>query len=62
MAAVGAGMRHTPGIAGRIFGALGACDVNVIAIAQGASECNISMVVGVDDANAAVRAIHALIE
>jgi aspartate kinase len=59
---VGAGMRHTPGIAGRIFGALGDHGVNVIAIAQGSSECNISLVVGVDDAHAAVKAIHALIE
>ncbi len=62
VAAVGAGMRHTPGIAGKIFSALGNCGVNVIAIAQGASECNISLVVVVDDADTAVRAIHALIE
>ena len=62
VAAVGAGMRHTHGIAGRIFGALGDCGVNIIAIAQGSSECNISLVVVVDDANEAVRAIHALIE
>jgi aspartokinase/homoserine dehydrogenase 1 len=59
---VGAGMRHTTGIAGRIFGALGNASVNVVAIAQGSSECNISLVVAVDDAHAAVRAIHALIE
>ncbi len=61
VAAVGAGMRFTPGIAGKIFGALGNSGVNVIAIAQGASECNISLVVVVDDADTAVRAIHALI-
>jgi aspartokinase/homoserine dehydrogenase 1 len=59
---VGAGMRHTPGIAGRIFGALGDSGVNVVAIAQGSSECNISLVVAVEDAHAAVKAIHALIE
>jgi aspartate kinase len=58
---VGAGMRHTPGIAGRIFGALGAAGVNVIAIAQGSSECSISLVVAAAEADDAVRAIHALI-
>ena len=59
---VGAGMRHTPGIAGKIFGALGAAGVNVIAIAQGSSECNISLTVAASEADAAMRAIHALIE
>jgi len=59
---VGAGMRHTPGIAGRIFGALGSADVNVIAIAQGSSECSISLVVASADADRAVSAIHGLIE
>ena len=58
---VGAGMRHTPGIAGRIFSALGADRVNVIAIAQGSSECSVSLVVDVKDGEAAVRAIHRLI-
>ncbi len=58
---VGAGMRHTPGIAGRIFGALGAAGVNVIAIAQGSSECSISLVVSSAEANAAVQAVHGLI-
>jgi aspartate kinase len=59
--AVGAGMRHTPGIAGRIFTALGDHGVNVIAIAQGSSECSISIVVDADDTAAAVKHIHALI-
>jgi bifunctional aspartokinase / homoserine dehydrogenase 1 len=58
---VGAGMRHTPGIAGRIFGALGDSGVNVVAIAQGSSECSISLVVAAEEADEAVRAIHALI-
>ena len=58
---VGAGMRHTPGIAGRVFGALGQANVNVIAIAQGSSECSISLVVASGEADAAVRAIHVLI-
>jgi aspartate kinase len=59
---VGAGMRHTHGIAGKIFGALGASGVNVVAIAQGSSECNISLMVAAAEAHTAVRAIHALIE
>ncbi|HRR55481.1 MAG TPA: ACT domain-containing protein [Acidobacteriota bacterium] len=54
-------MRHTPGVSGRIFSALGNADVNVIAIAQGSSEVAISMVVDVADADRAVRAVHALI-
>ena len=58
---VGAGMRHTPGISGRVFGALGAHSINVIAIAQGSSECSISLIVDAPDADAAVRAIHRLI-
>jgi aspartate kinase len=58
---VGTGMRYTPGIAGRIFSSLGEARVNVIAIAQGSSECSISLVVDADDANPGVLAIHSLI-
>lgn len=58
---VGAGMKYTPGIAGRIFGALGSAGVNVIAIAQGSSECSISLVVEPKQTEEAVRAIHQLI-
>ena len=58
---VGAGMRGSPGIAGRIFGALGDQGVNIIAIAQGSSECSISLVVDGDDTRPAVRYIHAMI-
>jgi aspartate kinase len=57
---VGAGMRHTPGIAGRIFSALGASGINVIAIAQGSSECSISLVVDANDTDEAVRELHQL--
>ena len=56
--AVGAGMRGTPGVAARIFGALGRGDINVVAIAQGSSECSISLVVAADAAADAVRQIH----
>jgi aspartate kinase len=58
---VGAGMRHTPGVAGRIFSALGGAGVNVAAIAQGSSECSISLVVDAQEADEAVRAVHGLI-
>jgi len=57
--AVGTGMRGTPGIAARLFGALGEKGINIIAIAQGASECSVSLVVEAADAAAAVRQIHA---
>lgn len=58
LAVVGAGMKGTPGISGRLFGAMGKAHINVIAIAQGSSEFNISLVVGKGDADEAVRAIH----
>ncbi len=58
VAAVGEGMRGTPGVAGRLFSALGREGINVIAIAQGSSERNISLVVSERDRASAVRAIH----
>lgn len=58
---VGSGMRHTPGVSGRVFSALGEAGVNVIAIAQGSSEVAISMVLDAADAAKAVRALHSLI-
>ncbi len=59
--AVGAGMRGTPGVAVRIFGALAQGGINVIAIAQGSSECGISLVVAADAAADAVRQIHRIV-
>ena len=56
--AVGAGLRTTPGIAGRVFSALGEARINVIAIAQGSSEYSISIVVTEKDADDAMRKIH----
>ncbi len=56
--AVGAGLRNTPGIAGRIFSALGKANINVIAIAQGSSEFSISIVVAADEADYAMQQIH----
>lgn len=59
VAVVGSGMRGTPGIAGQVFGALGAERINVIAIAQGSTEFNISLVVSALDGDQATRVIHA---
>jgi aspartate kinase len=58
--AVGAGMRGTPGVAGRVFSVMGERGINVIAIAQGSSECSISFVVPQDDLERAVIALHDL--
>jgi aspartate kinase len=58
VAAIGDRMRGTPGIAATVFGALGSAGINVIAISQGSSERNISLVVTERDAAEAVRAIH----
>ncbi len=58
VAAVGEGMRGTPGVAARVFGALGRAGVNVVAIAQGSSELNISFVVQETDRDKAVLAVH----
>ena len=58
---VGAGMRHTTGVAGRVFSQLGNESVNVLAIAQGSSEVSISLVVDAADTENAVKALHELI-
>ena len=55
VAAVGDRMRGTPGIAATVFGALGSDGINVMAISQGSSERNISLVVAESDAATAVR-------
>ena len=58
IAVIGEAMRGRPGMSGLLFGALGDRSVNVLAIAQGSSERNISLVVRAGDAKRAVRAIH----
>lgn len=58
---VGAGMRHTHGVAGKVFSQLGNNNVNVLAIAQGSSEVSISLVVDASDTDHAVKALHSLI-
>ena len=59
LAVVGDGMAGMPGVAGKVFAALGTANVNVRAIAQGASERNISVVVDGKHATRALRAVHA---
>jgi aspartate kinase len=58
VAAIGAGMKGTPGVAARLFGALARRGINVRMVAQGSSELNMSLVVREADGKAAVRAIH----
>jgi bifunctional aspartokinase / homoserine dehydrogenase 1 len=58
VAVVGENMRGTPGIAGKTFNALGREGVNLIAIAQGSSECNISFVVEEKAVKAALLTTH----
>jgi aspartate kinase len=58
VAAVGDRMRGMPGVAATVFGALGSEGINVIAISQGSSERNISLVVTEREAAGAVRALH----
>ncbi len=58
VAVVGSAIKTTPGIAARVFSALAEQNINVIAIALGSSEYNLSLVVDESEADNAVRAIH----
>ena len=58
IAVVGDGMAGMPGIAGRFLGTLGSAGINVMAIAQGSSERNISAVIARQDSTRALRAVH----
>ena len=58
VAVVGENMRHTAGIAGKVFSALGSANINIVAIAQGSSELNISLVVHQRDLQSALQTIH----
>ena len=58
VAIVGDNMKHTPGIAGKLFGTLGRNGISVIACAQGASETNISFVIELDHLRKALNVIH----
>jgi aspartokinase/homoserine dehydrogenase 1 len=58
VAIVGEGMKGAPGVSGKVFQALGRNNVNVSAIAQGASERNISFVIDSTQGNRALNVIH----
>ena len=58
VAVVGENMKHTPGIAGKLFGTLGRSGISVIACAQGASETNISFVIDEKFLRKALNSIH----
>ncbi len=58
VSAVGAGMAGTPGVAGRIFSALGREGINVIMISQSCSEYNVSFAVSKEEGRRAVKVIH----
>lgn len=58
VAIVGENMKHTPGIAGKLFGTLGRSGISVIAFAQGASETNISFVVDGRSLRKSLNVIH----
>lgn len=58
VAVVGEGMKHTTGVSGQLFNSIGKNGVNVYAIAQGASELNISFVVKSKDLRKALNVVH----
>ena len=58
IAIVGENMKHTPGIAGKLFGTLGRSGISVIACAQGASETNISFVVDGNNLRKSLNVLH----
>ncbi len=58
IAIIGENMRGTPGISGRLFSCLGKNSINVLAIAQGSSEMNLSFVISNKDKDAALNVIH----
>ena len=58
VAIVGENMKHTPGIAGKLFNILGRNGISVIACAQGASETNISFVIELGSLRKALNVIH----
>ena len=58
VAIIGENMRYRPGISGRLFRALGKNGINAIAIAQGSSELNVSVVINRNDETKALNALH----
>lgn len=62
VAVVGAGMRGTPGVAGRVFETLGREGINIVSIAQGSSELNISCAIAQSEVGRAVASLHRAFE
>ncbi len=58
VAIIGENMRYQPGISGRLFQALGRNGINAVAIAQGSSELNVSVVINRENENKALNALH----
>ncbi|HII07748.1 MAG TPA: aspartate kinase [Methanotrichaceae archaeon] len=58
IAVIGSGMAGTPGVAGRVFGAMGKSRINVVMISQGSSEHNISFVVSMTEAERTIQELH----
>ncbi|BDD06337.1 bifunctional aspartate kinase/homoserine dehydrogenase I [Aureibacter tunicatorum] len=58
LAIIGENMRHTPGISAKFFNALGKNGINVVAMAQGSSELNLSVVVPSKDLSKALNSVH----
>ncbi|MGF1639254.1 MAG: bifunctional aspartate kinase/homoserine dehydrogenase I [Cyclobacteriaceae bacterium] len=58
VAIIGENMRNTPGIAGKMFESLGKNGINVVAIAQGSSELNLSVVISEADHSKALNTLH----
>jgi bifunctional aspartokinase / homoserine dehydrogenase 1 len=56
------GLRVTPGVAGQIFGVLGDTEINVLGISFGASDVSINLIVSAHDTQAAVSALHKLVQ
>ena len=58
VAIVGENMKHTPGIAGKLFGTLGRSGIAVIAISQGAQQTNISFIVKAEELRKSLNVLH----
>ena len=58
IAVVGENMKHTPGIAGKLFGTLGRSGISIIASAQGAPQTNISLIIKSEFLNKALNVVH----
>ncbi len=58
LAIIGENMRFQPGISGRLFQSLGKNGINCVAIAQGSSELNVSVVINLSDESKALNALH----